>query len=166
MTRLMLVFLLCLFLAVGGTAAASADRARVVSQPASPAVPTWIAGCWAGERGGERFHERWTVADPATMLGLGHTVKGGKMTAFEFLRIVAKGDRPTYVAQPGGAPPTEFVASSQSGERIVFENPAHDFPKRVIYERSGTDRLTASIDGGATSRERVEFAMTRQPCDR
>lgn len=166
MTRLMLPFMLCFHLTACGTIAADAAGAGIVEQPASTAVPTWIAGCWAGERGGERFHERWIAADPATMLGLGHTVKDGKTTAFEFLRIVAKGDRPTYVAQPGGAPPTEFVASSQSDERIVFENPAHDFPKRVIYERSGTDRLTASIDGGATSRERVEFAMTRQPCDR
>ena len=86
------------------------------------------------------------------------------MTAFEFLRVVVKDGKAVYVAQPGGAPPTEFVASSATAERIVFENPAHDFPKRVIYQRSGPDRLTASIDGGRGSRERVEFAMTREAC--
>jgi hypothetical protein len=50
-----------------------------------------------------------------------------------------------------------------TSERIVFENPTHDFPKRVTYQRSG-DRLTASIDGGGGSKQRVEFAMMREEC--
>ena len=95
-----------------------------------------MVGCWAGEHAGERFHERWTRADPSTLLAVSHTVKAGRMTAFEFLRVVVKDGKAVYVAQPGGAPPTEFVASSATGERIVFENPAHDFPKRVIYRAS------------------------------
>ena len=99
------------------------------------------------------------------LLAVSHTVKAGKMTAFEFIRVVMKNGKATYVAQPGGVPPTEFVATSQTGDRIVFENPAHDFPKRVIYERSGPDRLTASIDGGAASRKRVEYAMSRERCE-
>jgi hypothetical protein len=162
-TRPMLLLVLWLSPLAGGTVAL--DGRAVSLQPPPSTLPTWIAGCWAGERGGERFHERWTVADPSTLLAVSHTVKAGKMTAFEFLRIVVKNGKSVYVAQPGGAPPTEFVASSQTGERIVFENPAHDFPKRVIYQRSGTDRLTASIDGGATSRQRVDYAMIRERCE-
>ena len=133
--------------------------------PPASTLPVWIVGCWAGEQAGERFHERWIAADSATLLAVSHTVKAGKMTAFEFLRVVMKGGKATYVAQPGGVPPTEFVATSQTGDRIVFENAAHDFPKRVIYERSGTDRLTASIDGGAAGGQRIEFAMTRERCE-
>lgn len=155
---------LTLWLVAGlGTMSLDADAGR--SQSESSMLPAWIAGCWAGDRGGERFHERWIVADPSTMLGLAHTVKGGAMTAFEFLRIVARDGRAAYVAQPGGAAPTEFVASSHTAERIVFENPQHDYPKRVIYERSDPDRLTASIDAGAPERRRVEYAMTRTRCD-
>jgi hypothetical protein len=161
-TRLML-FVLSVFAVAGGAVAAAGGAAS--RQPAISAVPAWMAGCWAGERAGERFHERWMAADPATLLGVSHTVKAGRMTAFEFLRVVVKDRKAVYVAQPGGAPPTEFVASSQTGDRIVFENTAHDFPKRVIYERSGPNRLTASIDGGATSRQRVDYPMTRENCD-
>lgn len=158
------IVLLVLWLAAGfaipATRAAGAER----QAPAST-LPTWMVGCWAGEQAGERFHERWTGADSSTLLAVSHTVKAGKMTAFEFLRVVMKGGKAVYVAQSGGAPPTEFTATSQAGERIVFENAAHDFPKRVIYERSGTDRLTASIDGGAASPQRVEYAMTRERCE-
>jgi Domain of unknown function (DUF6265) len=142
---------------------APAALESLILQPAA-ALPAWIAGCWSGTRDGERFHERWTLADDSTLLGVSHTIKGGKMTAFEFLRVIVKGGKAVYVAQPGGVPPTEFVASSMTAERIVFENPTHDFPKRVIYQRSGADRLTASIDGGALSKQRMEFAMTRGEC--
>ena len=30
----------------------------------------------------------------------------------------------------------------------VFENPEHDFPKRIIYRKSADGSLLASIDGG------------------
>lgn len=141
------------------------DGRAVIVQPAS-ILPTWIAGCWAGTRGGEQFHERWTLADATTLLGLSHTVKAGTLTAFEFLRVVVRDGKAVYVAQPGGVPPTEFTATEQTADRVVFENPSHDFPKRVIYERPATGRLTASIDGGPSSRQRVEYAMTRVPCER
>ena len=137
-----------------------------VWQPAASALPVWLSGCWAGERGGERFQERWVVADASTLLSVAHTTKGGKMTAFEFLRVTVRDGKAVYVAQPGGAPPTEFTATTMTGDRVVFENPAHDFPKRVIYERTGTDRLTASIDGGSERINRVEYRLTRAACDR
>ena len=131
-------------------------------------LPRWIAGCWSGERGGERFTERWTVADSATLLGVAHTVKDGKLSAFEFLRIVVRGDRLVYIAQPGGAPPTEFAAppTEQSPSAITFANPKHDFPKRVGYRMPGIEALTAWIDGGAGGGgSRIEYAMTRTVCE-
>ena len=135
-------------------------------QPATPVLPVWLAGCWAGERGGERFQERWVAADASTLLSVAHTTKGGKMTAFEFIRVIVRDGKAVYVAQPGGVPPTEFTATTMTEDRVVFENPAHDFPKRVIYERNGADRLTASIDGGSGRVNRVEYAMKRVECDR
>ena len=39
-----------------------------------------------------------------------------------------------------------FPAVEASGTRVVFENAAHDFPQRVIYERDG-DVLKARIEG-------------------
>ena len=141
------------------------ERRVAIVQPAA-SLPAWMAGCWSGTRDGERFHERWTLADGSTLLGVSHTVKAGKLTAFEFLRVIVRNAQPVYVAQPGGAPPTEFLATTVTADQIVFENPGHDYPKRVIYRRSGADRLTASIDGGAGSGERVEFAMAREGCGR
>ena len=57
-------------------------------------------------------------------------------------------------------------ATAQTADRVVFENPSHDYPKRVIYERTGADRITASIDAGSDDAKRVDYAMTRQACDK
>ena len=134
---------------------------------AKAALPRWIAGCWSGTRGAERFSERWIVADAATMIGVAHTLKDGSLSAFEFLRIVVRADTLAYIAQPGGAPPTEFTAppADQAAAAITFGNPAHDFPKRVGYRQSGANALTAWIDGGPTSGSRIEYAMGRAACE-
>jgi hypothetical protein len=157
-TRLLLVVL------AGSLPLAIAARAVVWQPVPTSALPTWMAGCWSGERGEERFHERWFVGDASTLLALAHTTKTGTMTGFEFLRVVVRNGHPVYIAQPGGAPPTEFAATSSGASRIVFENPKHDFPKRIVYVRVGDDRLTASIDGGGAGDKRVEFAMAREAC--
>jgi hypothetical protein len=129
-------------------------------------LPRWLAGCWAGSRGEERFHERWTAADADTLIGIAHTVKAGRLSAFEFLRIVRREGRLVYIAQPNGAPPTEFVAAAPAAAEVVFANPAHDFPKRVGYRRPGPDALTAWIDGGPGSKgPAIEFVMTRRTCE-
>jgi hypothetical protein len=40
--------------------------------------------------------------------------------------------------------------------RVVFENPAHDFPQRVIYWKDGNDlcaRIEGTMNGKAESEE-------------
>lgn len=147
-------------------AALSAALAASPARAAGDGLPLWMVGCWTGSRGAETFTERWTAADAATLIGTSHTVKGGVLSAFEFLRVVLKAGVPVYVAQPNGVPPTEFTATGQTTAEITFSNPAHDFPKRVGYRRLDASHLTAWIDGGPDSTgSRLEFAMTRTRCD-
>jgi Domain of unknown function (DUF6265) len=151
---------------VMGRAPVTGAAAGDAWQPAGVAVPVWMAGCWAGQRGGERFFEHWVAADPSTLLSVAHTTKDGRMTAFEFLRVTVRDGKVLYIAQPNGRPPTEFTATSLTADRVVFENPAHDFPKRVIYQRKDADWLSASIDGGSETANRVVYEMARQPCEK
>ncbi|MBV6459794.1 MAG: hypothetical protein HONBIEJF_02947 [Fimbriimonadaceae bacterium] len=106
----------------------------------------WLEGAWVGTRSsGATFEERWSPAKGGAMLATSRTVNAsGKMSAFEFLRIVERDGGLVYIAQPNGAAPTEFVLTEMSGNRAVFDNPRHDYPKRIVYELSG-DALTATI---------------------
>lgn len=131
--------------------------------PARAAISdmAWLAGAWVGTRGSAgttSIEERWSPPLGGAMLGVSRTVSRGMMTAFEFLRIVERDSGLLYIAQPGGTPPTEFVLTELDTTRAVFDNPRHDYPKRIVYELSPQGGLSATIGftRGGTPR-RIEF---------
>ncbi len=106
----------------------------------------WLAGAWVGTRSsGSTIEERWSPPLGGAMLGVSRTVAREKMSAFEYLRIVERDGGLVYVAQPGGNPGTEFVCSEWTATRAVFDNPRHDYPKRIVYELSAEGGLSATI---------------------
>ena len=111
---------------------------------------SWIAGAWQTEPGGKRqIEEHWTTVAGASMLGMSRTVAGEKTVEFEYLRIEQRADGIYYVAHPKArCPATDFKLMRASATEAVFENPQHDFPKRIIYRKGADDSLTATIDGG------------------
>ena len=50
----------------------------------------WLAGAWNGTRLTSSIDERWSPPKGGAMLGVSRTVKGDKMTAFEFLHIIER----------------------------------------------------------------------------
>lgn len=96
--------------------------------------------------------------------GFSRTVRGDTVVTFEFVRIYSAGDTLVYEAQPSRQPKAEFRAVAPFGPELVFANPAHDFPQRVIYRRSG-DSLLARIEGTRAGQHRViPFSYARVPC--
>jgi hypothetical protein len=110
----------------------------------------WLSGDWQTPPGGRaQIEEHWTKAAGGSMIGMGRTVAGEKTWEFEYLRIEQRADGIYYVAHPKAqCPGTDFKLTRASATEVVFENPQHDFPKRIIYRKDGDDSLAASIDGG------------------
>ena len=109
----------------------------------------WLAGTWTGGGGPVTLEERWTPAAGGAMLAVSRTLKGDRMVAFEFLRIVERDGGLVYIAQPSGRPPTEFTLTAITDDSATFENPMHDFPKMVRYARRADGSLEARVsDGG------------------
>ena len=114
---------------------------------AGPLPPLdWMGGHWCVEIGEEIVEEFWLPPHGGVAIGLSRTRTGDRTTAFEYLRIVDVDGVSSYIAQPGGRPPTEFKRTAGGERWIRFENPAHDFPQRIEYRREG-DRLHAAIAG-------------------
>jgi hypothetical protein len=124
------------------------------SQTARLTDLAWISGAWHTEPGGRRqIEEHWTAVAGASMVGMGRTVAGDKTVEFEYLRIEQRADGIYYVAHPKArCPGTDFKLTRASATEAVFENPQHDFPKRIIYRKTGTDSMTATTDGGEGTR--------------
>ena len=114
-------------------------------------TPDWMAGAWLSCAGGETVREIWTGAGSGLLVGVNHTAARGK-AGFEFLRIGAGAHGVSFFGGPEGVAPTEFPMTAHDGRRVVFENPDHDFPQRVIYARDGA-ALTARIEGRMNGRE-------------
>jgi hypothetical protein len=121
--------------------------AVAVAGAADPAPPlAWIGGHWCTDPGQEIVEEVWLPPHGGVAIGLSRTRSGNETTAFEYLRIVDLEGTLSYIAQPGGRPPTAFTQTAGGERWLRFENPDHDFPQRIEYRREG-DALHAEIAG-------------------
>ena len=110
-----------------------------------------MEGHWVGSDGPLQMEEVWTSTSGGALIGLHKDVstRGGaaRVVSFEFLRIEVGTEGIAYVAQPGGQPPTRFALIEQTARRVVFANPAHDFPQRILYWLDDAGALHARIEG-------------------
>src|SRR5678809_587016 len=84
---------------VGPLDEARAQRGRPAAR-ASITQLAWLAGTWTGNDGPVAFQERWTTPAGGAMLAVSRTVKGDRMVAFEFLRIVERAVSYTHLTLP------------------------------------------------------------------
>jgi hypothetical protein len=124
-----------------------------------------MAGTWTGTADGVEMEEVWTPAKGGSMLGLHRDVKSGKTESFEFLRIEATPEGVTYWASPKGRPATPFrmvesgseASADKPAHRVVFSNPDHAYPTRILYWITPDGllhaRIEGTLDGKAASEE-------------
>ena len=131
-----------------GASASQRTGAATIAQVA------WIAGNWSAVDGPAAIEERWTEPAGGAMLAVSRTLRGERMVAFEFLRIVERDGGLVYIAQPNGRPPTDFTATTVDADSVTFENPAHDYPQMIRYARRADGGLDATISatGGARAK--------------
>ena len=134
----------------------------VVPFAASPAradlLPSlfWMAGSWSVTQDGIVNEEHWLPPSGGLMLGMHRDVKAGRAVSFEFLRIIERNDSLVYVALPRGRNETPFPMKSIGGKRVVFENPTHDFPQRILYWQTRPNELHARVEGTLNGKEESE----------
>ena len=126
----------------------------------------WLAGCWERTVASGRTVEFWAPASGNLMSGASYTITDSTVREREQLRLWAVGDTLVYEAHPASQARTEFrMRMTDSGTELVFENPLHDFPQRIVYRRQGADSLIARIEGDrARRRNPVTFAFKRVDC--
>lgn len=122
----------------------------------------WMSGAWETESTSPRVEEQWTHPAGGTLLGCGRTLAEGKTVFFEFLRVETRAEGLVLVAQPKGKAGTDFPLVEADREHAVFANPAHDFPKRITYRRSGADGLVARVEGDGSEAEKAEEVRYRR----
>ena len=153
------------FLAFATCVAAAPAAAQ---QPERPlAALAFMAGCWRGDAGVHRsIQEQWTAADSDVMLATTRYLDdhSGLTKGWEFSRIQADSAGVVLYPAPMGNSQGSFrLVPSRAGE-ASFEDPAHDFPRRIIYRRVDARTLHVRLDGGERSEDEVELRLERVPC--
>lgn len=127
---------------------APSDPPSTARATASVDALAFLVGTWVTDTPEGRVTEAWTKRGDA-LVGRSETVADAQQSFHEELRIEVRDGVLVYLASPmGRTPPTEFrrTDDGSTANVVVFENPAHDFPKRIRYEHDA-DRLIATIDG-------------------
>jgi hypothetical protein len=121
--------------------------AQLAGPPATIDQMAWLKGCWVQAKPNGSVEELWMTPGGGVMLGMGRTVRDGKLREYEFVRIVEADGSLAYMAEPSGQEKATFPLKSLAADEAVFENTAHDFPQRVIYRRLGPDAVTGRVEG-------------------
>ena len=141
---------------VAATQPATQPVTQTAPAPATLGSLAWMTGAWGAEIGGIQMEEVWLAPRGGVMLGLHRDVKGERLLIFEFLRIEETTSGLVYQAQPRGRPPVPFPMVETGPQRVVFANPQHDFPQRILYWLGDDGALHARVEGPAGGKESAE----------
>jgi uncharacterized protein (TIGR02246 family) len=134
------------------------------SECSSLASMRWLLGDWLADGDKSTWRETWTEIDPDTWEGRGIEIakaEPGKESAEE-LRLVEMGGSVFYLAKvTHNELPIPFRLVECGDDRLVFANPAHDFPRRLDYQRLRNGRLQVRVSDGADKGFTLDFG--RQP---
>jgi len=139
----------------------------VTASSASITDLAWLSGCWAATDQDTGSGEQWMPPAGGTMLGMSRTVSDGATVAFEFIRIVSTGDGGlVFIASPSGQNTTGFALVSVTDHEVIFENPDHDFPQRIIYRLLSDEDLLGRVEGTINGIARaIDFPLKKTVCE-
>ncbi|MBK7121923.1 MAG: hypothetical protein IPH68_03420 [Chitinophagaceae bacterium] len=92
-------------------------------------------------------------------------IKGSDTIVTERVALTNTKDAIIYtstVEDQNNRQPIAFKMTKGDDNMFVFENPAHDFPKRIVYRFVTADSLHAFIDDGTEAGKKQNFYYKRQ----
>ena len=127
-----------------------------IAPPNSPEQLAFLQGHWTSADGTTHATEFWAPPTPDAMAGMFHMTQDAKIVLYEVftvepdaqglalrLRHFGAGLTPWESERDG---PSEFRAIEIGASRAVFENPEHDFPRRLVYSVEN-DALRVELSG-------------------
>ena len=124
----------------------------------------WLSGTWVTTDG--LTEEHWSVPRGGTMMGYSRSAGGGRRVHYEHLRIDSNDGVLTYFADPVGQAPTAFTLRESNDQGLVFENPQHDYPQRIVYRWVSAGQLTVHLSGvedGTAKEHELEMWRVEPP---
>jgi hypothetical protein len=125
---------------------------RVLSaENASAESLSFLTGLWRGtSSSGATAEELISTPDGGVMLSAGREFKDGKCVFYDLVVFASPKGVLTLIPHPGGKPSPDvfpLLAFDAAAKRATFQNNAHDFPKKFVYELTEPNRLRITLTG-------------------
>jgi len=109
--------------------------------------------------------EEWKKVDKNYLQNRGYMIRGADTIVSERVALTKTKDGIFYtstVEDQNNKQPIAFTMTKSESNVFVFENPEHDFPKRIVYRFITNDSLYAFIDDGTEAGKKQNFYYKRQ----
>jgi hypothetical protein len=127
----------------------------------------WIHGRWTLEDGDIKITETWKQQDDHTLIGVSFVVSDKDTLVTELMSIQKMENEWVFIAKVNDNDPVLFTSQQGKSEdrTMIFENPEHDFPQKVIYSMGKDGGLYAAIEGkekGEVKKEEYIYKSAHQ----
>lgn len=115
---------------------------------------SWLSGNWEMEG----FKTHYTTPEGGEIFSISRYFKDGKVTFFEFEHFYTKDGVILLNPYPKGQKSVVFKIANYDPaiKKAIFQNPEHDWPTEISYERTAEDRLYIQVSGLQDGKMRVE----------
>jgi hypothetical protein len=127
-------------------------------------LPYFLEGTWKMEN--REVYEAWEAPDNGQMTGYSYRMREGEEVITEYLEIRQLEDVIIYTAtvlNQNEGRGIEFILNRPDTLTWSFENPEHDFPKVIQYQKRSDDKICVRVsDGGERGFSYVMYKISNQ----
>lgn len=109
--------------------------------------PYFMEGTWKQESG--ESYEHWDRVNDGNLKGFVYELKNGQPIVSEYVSITLSGKDIVYTAtvlNQNEGKGVDFKLT-QTDNTYSFENPKHDFPRKIVYKRLNDNELLVKVSG-------------------
>ncbi len=119
-----------------------------------------LEGTWQMKTKKGFICEEWKKINNNHLQSKGYTISGNDTTITERVTLKRIKNSIVYastVENQNNKLPIVFTFTKEENNLFIFENPQHDFPKRIVYKLISSDSLNAFIDDGIDSSKKRQY---------
>ena len=122
----------------------------------------WLIGTWVSITPEGKLMETWLPMNDSLYQAQATLYKKTTETVnLESLQLMRRDNNYYLIPTVGNAQPVEYRITSSTKNSFVAENPAHDFPRKIVYILYKKDSLHAYIEGGAGKRKDYYYGRVK-----
>lgn len=127
----------------------------------------WLIGKWENKSEEGTLSETWKKSNDSTYEGQSYYIRGKDTVHFETIRLQQTAEELSYSAMVKGQnndKTIHFALTNSTEKQLIFENPKHNYPKKISYTQLSKDNLVTEISGiqqGKPSSEKYAMIKTK-----